>query len=115
MALKNEDVSKLGAKFLWTDDPRRVNLGIKVLGALCVVLLLLDLVIHRHSYFSIEKWIGFYSITGFVAFSVIVIAAKNLRRIIRRDETYYADKAVDSEGYPAEGLGLSDTDAGNSQ
>jgi len=101
---QKEGFSPLATKLLWVDKPKNVTLLIKGLLILCVLLGLLDFVIHRHAYFSYEKWYGFYALSGFIAFSVIVLAAKNLRRLIGRDEAYYGAQAVDSETYPEAGL-----------
>ncbi|MBX2826048.1 MAG: hypothetical protein KTR33_15045 [Gammaproteobacteria bacterium] len=94
----------LGQRMLWADDATMIRKLIIGLAVLCAVLLLLDIVIHRHSYFSIEGWFGFYPVAGFVAFTVIVVAAKALRGLIGRDEAYYAPNAVDAEDYPPAGL-----------
>jgi len=77
---------------------------VKVLGALCVVLFVLDFFIDRHPHVPGEGFPAFYAIVGFAAFALIVLGAKRLRTLIRRDETFYGDEAVDAESYPDEGL-----------
>jgi len=99
-----ENLPPLGERMLWADDQTRVRKLIIGLAILCGILLLLDLVIHRHSYFATEAWFGFYPVAGFIAFTVIVVAAKALRGLIGRDEAYYAPNAVDAEAYPESGL-----------
>jgi len=96
--------SALAGKFLWADDAGSVDRAIKYLAILCVILFVADFLIHRHSYFSIEGWYGFYPFAGFVAFTLIVLGAKTLRKLILRPEDYYGQSAIDSEEYPAEGL-----------
>ena len=44
-----------------------------------------------HHGFDFEHWPGFYSLYGFVACVALVIAAKELRKLLMRDETYYDD------------------------
>lgn len=95
-----KNLPPLGRTFLWADNPAAVNRAVKILIGLCVVLFLLDFVLHRHGYFSIEALYGFYGIAGFVAFTGIVVSAKMLRVLIGREETYYSPRAVDGESYP---------------
>ncbi len=96
--------SPLAKRLMWVEKATNVNLLIKGLIILCVLLVLADFVIHRHSYWSFESWYGFYAFAGFVAFTLIVLAAKQLRRVIQRPQDYYAPHAVDDEAYPESGL-----------
>ncbi len=76
-------------KHYWLDHPENVSLlyrGLWILGAL---LLLLDLVIHRHAETGFDGWFGFYGLYGFFACVVLVLAAKLLRRVVMRPEDYY--------------------------
>ena len=100
----DDHLPPLGKKFLWADNPDKVSRLITYLAVLCGLLFVFDFIIHRHAYFSLEGWYGFYGIAGFVAFTLIVVGAKNLRKLIGRGEDYYAPFAVDAEEYPAEGL-----------
>ena len=73
----------------WLDEPRNVN---RLFGALCVVCALLvaaELFVHKHAHFSFEEIPGFYVALGFVAFFLIVLAGRALRRVLQRDEDYY--------------------------
>ena len=76
------------------DDPRNVKRVIGGLVVLCVVLIALDLVLHRHPSFSpgsfpAEGWFGFYAIYGFVACVLLVLIAKEMRKLLMRGEDYY--------------------------
>jgi hypothetical protein len=77
------------------DNPRNVTRVVRLLFASCFVLLVLDLVIHRHDsfhegVFTQEAWFGFYPVYGFVACVLLVVAAKEvMRRLLMRDEDYY--------------------------
>ncbi len=99
----NAPLPDLAKRFLWADDADSVQRVVLGLAALCVVLFLLDLIIHRHSYVPGEGLPGFYAIVGFVAFTLIVLGATQLRRLILRNENYYAPYSVDAESYPEEG------------
>ena len=72
----------------------------------CVVLAVAEFLVDRHPHVPGEGLPWFYAIVGFVAFTLIVLGAKSLRRLIRRPEDYYGDRAVDAEDYPWRGLGL---------
>jgi len=101
---ENQGLSKLANRFLWADSTSSVERVILGLGILCVLLFVLDFIIHRHAYAPGEGVPGFYAVVGFVAFTLIVLGAAQLRRLILRDENYYAPHSVDAEEYPEHGL-----------
>ena len=73
----------------WLDDRRNVD---KIFWGLCGVCLLLlgaDALYTKKIHFPFEGWFGFFGIFGFVACVGLVLAAKELRRILKRDEDYY--------------------------
>ena len=101
-----EDTSRfpaLGRWFLWADDPASVQRLILGLAGLCGLLFVVDLFIHRHTEVPGEGFPGYYAIVGFIAFTLIVLGAKQLRVLIRRDESFYAPDGVDAERYPEAG------------
>lgn len=75
------------------DDPKNVKRFLYVLYACCALLLVGDLVFHRHTLHHWEEVTGFYAIFGFVGCVVLVLIAKKMRILIMRSESYY-----DSEG-----------------
>lgn len=76
----------------WLDDRKNVNKIIYGLYAVCAVVGLIDLFPYKHHlHFSFEYWFGFSSIYGFVACVSLVLAAKQLRKIVMRPEDYYDD------------------------
>lgn len=80
-----------GERKYWLDKPKNVD---KVFYATCLSCALVagaDLLVHRHLVFSVEALFAFYGAYGFVACVGLVLAAKELRRIIKRDEAYYGD------------------------
>jgi len=77
------------SKTYWLDQPRNVDKIVYALWAVCALLILLDLVYHKHVHFEFEHWFGFYAWYGFLAYCSIVLSAKALRRILKRDEDYY--------------------------
>lgn len=76
-------------KSRWLDDRRNVNKIVYALYALSAGLLIIDPLIHKHGPFGIEHWWGFYGIYGFVGCVFLVLAAKELRKLVMRGEDYY--------------------------
>jgi hypothetical protein len=71
------------------DDPRNVRRLISALYVLCGLSLLLDFVIHRHVDHPWEALWGFYCLYGFGACVLLVLVAKELRKVLMRGEDYY--------------------------
>ena len=77
-------------KKYWLDDRKNVNKIIYALCAVCAGFLVADLFGYKHHlHFDFERWFGFYSVYGFVACVGLVLAAKQLRKVVMRDEDYY--------------------------
>jgi hypothetical protein len=73
----------------WLDDSRNVD---KVFWTLCLICLLLfgaDALYTKTVHFPFEAWFGFFGIFGFIACVGLVLTAKELRRVLKRDEDYY--------------------------
>ncbi|MFZ1640032.1 MAG: hypothetical protein WAV07_01060 [Candidatus Contendobacter sp.] len=74
----------------WLDDRRNVNKLIGILVAVCVALVIVDAFHHKHVHLAFEESFPvFYGVYGFLAYCVIVLSAKALRRLLKRDEDYY--------------------------
>ena len=71
------------------DKPGNIRKVLLALYAICGVLLLLDVVVHRHISHSWEWLWGFYPLYGFVGCVVLVLVAKWMRTFLMRDEDYY--------------------------
>ena len=71
------------------DNPRNVRRVVRGLLAACVLLVGLDFVVHRHVSHPWEGVFAFYAIYGFVACVLLVLLAKELRKLLMRDEDYY--------------------------
>ena len=76
------------------DNPRNVRWVVRGLVAVCVILAGLDLVLHRHVYHPWETIIGFYAIYGFVACVLLVLLAKEMRKVLIRKEDYYDEETL---------------------
>ncbi len=73
----------------WLDDRRNVDKVVYALYAFSAFLLVIDPLVEKHGPFAIEHWFGFYGIYGFVGCVFLVLAAKELRRLVLRREDYY--------------------------
>ena len=76
-------------KRYWLDSPANVTRLYRGVWTVGIVLLLLDLVIHRHAEIGLDALLGFYCFYGFVACVALVLTAKALRRVLMRPEDYY--------------------------
>lgn len=83
----------------WLDEPRNVRRIVYGLYLACGLLLLTDLLYVKTPHFSFESWFDFYPVFGFVVSFTLVLTAKQLRRVLRRDEDYYErqERAPDAE------------------
>ena len=70
----------------WLDTSRNVNKIVYTLYAVCALLLLLPV---TDNHFVFERWPGFFGFFGFIACVGLVLAAKLLRVMLKRDEDYY--------------------------
>ena len=73
----------------WLDRSENVTKLYRGLWVTGIALLALDLFLHKHEEFDFAAWFGFYGVFGFVACVVLVLIAKNLRRVLMRSEDYY--------------------------
>ncbi len=81
------------------DNPKNVRLVIRSLFAVCAFLFLLDVVDAALEFFEVgdlrhterpwEGWPGFYGVYGFVACVLLVLIAKELRKVLMRGEDFY--------------------------
>ena len=71
------------------DRPENVRRVLWLLYGAALLVLLLDLVVHRHSVHPWEWLPFFYPVYGFVGCVVLVLVAKWMRRLIMRPREYY--------------------------
>lgn len=73
----------------WFLDPRNGRKIFWGLLVVCILLALTDLFYKKKTHFHWEGWFDFYGIYGFVGCVFLVLAAKELRKLVKRDEDYY--------------------------
>mgnify|MGYP001264201711 FL=1 len=71
------------------DKPQNVRRVLWALVAVCIATIGADFFYHRHIVHPWEGVWGFYAIYGFVACVVLVLVAKELRKLLMRAEDYY--------------------------
>ena len=86
--------------FLLFEKSGRLRAVLIAFIILCVFLFAIDFFVKRYVYFDIEGVYNFYSIYGFIMFSIIIFGSRLLRFLLGRSENFYGKKAVDSEEYP---------------
>ena len=84
------------------DNPRNVRRVVLGLVGACVILAGLDLVLHRHVSHPWERMPGFYAVYGFVACVLLVLMAKEMRKLLIRKEDYYDEPPSPSDPSPGE-------------
>ena len=72
-----------------SDKTKYIRGLIYILYITSAALLLIDVLFARHGYFDFESTPGFYIVFGIVAFIATIMAAKVLRKFVKRDEDYY--------------------------
>jgi protein-S-isoprenylcysteine O-methyltransferase Ste14 len=80
-----------GERRYWLDEQRNVDKIYYGLLIVCAALAAADLFYEKHAHFAAENWFAFYGVFGFVACAGLVLAAKELRKLLKRDEDYYGD------------------------
>ena len=73
---------------MW-DKKKNVDRLLYIFYACCTILVLLDLVIPRSIHHEWEHLFGFHAWYGFVACWMLVVVAKQIRRVLMRSEDHY--------------------------
>lgn len=84
---KGDVVDKTGERW-WLDQPRNIRKIVIALYTVSALLLVIDPLVEKHGFAITHLW-GFYGIYGFVACVFLVLAAKELRKLVMRPEDYY--------------------------
>jgi hypothetical protein len=98
MSQRDEEASDVGEhgektpaddrQHIW-DNPRNVDRFVNGFYVCCVILVLLDFIIDRHASHPWEELPAFHALYGFGACWILVVIAKQMRRVLMRDEDYY--------------------------
>ncbi len=79
---------------------------ISVFFVISAILFIADFFVDREVHQPAEKIPGFYAIYGFIGCVVLVLVAKQMRKVVMRDEDYYDEPAAGADAdSPSEGGG----------
>lgn len=73
----------------WADKPyirQRIRYALYVI---CGLLVIVDLVVDRHTYLPVEEIPEFFAFYGFASLVGLVVLAKALRKLVGRGEDFY--------------------------
>ncbi|MDH3241107.1 MAG: hypothetical protein OEO83_10625 [Alphaproteobacteria bacterium] len=85
---RNGEDRQAGAGY-WVDRKGRMSFLYRTLWVICAVFAAADFFFAHHPMFKIEGFPVFYGLFGFIVTIGLVLGARELRRIVRRDENYY--------------------------
>ena len=71
------------------NNPHNAALLVRGLYFVCILLVMLDFILHRHTIHAWEHVPVFYALFGFIACVAIVVTAAQLRKVLKRKEDYY--------------------------
>ena len=71
------------------DNPRNVRRLVYALFAVCALTFAADFFVERHVDHPWEALFGFYAVYGFVACILLVLVAKEMRKVLMRKEDHY--------------------------
>ena len=92
------EVKKKIEEIHWLVRPETIRKLWRGSCILLAVLVLADLLVKPHPYFGIDGSFGFYAWYGFFTCAAMVIGAKALSALVKRDDTYYEDtRQVDDD------------------
>jgi sterol desaturase/sphingolipid hydroxylase (fatty acid hydroxylase superfamily) len=80
----------------WLARPATIKLLWRVFAAVLVLLVLAQAVIYVKGYFGVDGWFGFAAAYGFLSCLAMVLFAKALGYVLKRDEDYYDDGNSDA-------------------
>lgn len=89
MTSDNDSAKSDSEKTYWLDKPGSVTLIYRSVWVVCGLLAVADFFYVRHPIFEFENFPVFYGLYGFIVCVGLVLGAKELRKILKRDEDYY--------------------------
>ena len=75
----------------WLARPTTIKLLWRVFAAVLALTVLAQVGISIKGYFGVDGWFGFGAVFGFLSCLAMVLVAKGLGYVLKRDENYYAE------------------------
>ena len=85
----NDDAKNQDERTYWLDKPESVTLIYRGIWVVCGLLAVADFLYAHHPVFEFENFPVFYGLYGFIVCVGLVIGARELRKLLKRDEDYY--------------------------
>jgi hypothetical protein len=79
----------------WLARPSTIRLLWRVFAVVLVVSVAVQLAFKVKGYFGVDGWLGFGAMFGFLSCLAMVLVAKVLGWILKRDEDYYQGRVDD--------------------
>jgi len=77
----------------WLARPESIRLLWKLFAVVLALTVVAQFVIKVKGYFGVDGWLGFAAIFGFVSCLLMVLVAKALGLVLKRDEDYYKEES----------------------
>lgn len=78
-----------GEKLHIWDKPANVKRFLTLFWVICAGLFVADFFVDRHAEHALESIPAMYAIYGFVGIALLIVIAKQLRKVVMRSEDYY--------------------------
>lgn len=75
------------------DRPQVIKWMLRIFYSICIALVVVDFIIHRHISTDVERIPAFYAIYGFAVCAILVLTARQLRKLLIREEHFYDNVA----------------------
>ena len=82
----------------WLARPSTIKLLWWVFAAILAASVAVQLLFKVKGYFGVDGWFGFGAVYGFLCCLAMVLFAKVLGWVLKRDEGYYENEKGDTEG-----------------
>lgn len=79
----------------WLVRPSSIRLLWRIFWAVLALTVAAHLIIDVKGYFGVDEWYGFAAGFGFLSCLIMVIVAKGLGLLLKRDQDYYQDQDHD--------------------
>ena len=79
----------------WLARPSSIRLPWRVFAVVLAVSVAAQLLFKVKGYFGMDGWLGFGAVFGFLSCVAMVLVAKALGWVLKRDEGYYAERDDD--------------------
>lgn len=77
----------------WLARPESIRLLWKLFAVVLALTVVAQFFIKVKGYFGVDGWLGFAAIFGFVACLLMVLVAKALGLVLKRDQDYYKEES----------------------